>query len=72
LCLWFRHETFVRKVGQDIRIARSFICHLNDTLLTVLTARENFEGAPEVNESWIASEEKYEGKTGLELDIDGE
>lgn len=53
-------------------IARSFIRRLNDTLLAVLMVRANFEGTPEVNESWIASEEKYEWKTGVELDIDDE
>ena len=67
-----RHETFIRKVGHDVLIAHSFIRRLNDTLLALLAVRANFEGTPEVNESWIASEEKYEWKTGLELDIDGE
>jgi hypothetical protein len=37
-----------------------------------LALRADFEGTPEVNESWIASEEKYELRIGLELDIDGE
>jgi hypothetical protein len=45
---------------------------LNDTLLALLAVRANCEGTPEVNESWIASEEKYECRIDLELDIDGE
>jgi len=64
--------TFIRKSGHDVFITRSFIHSFSYTLLALLAVRANFEGTPEVNESCIASEQKYEWRIVLELDIDGE
>ena len=61
----------MRSFGRDVLITRAFTHRLNDTLLALLAVRANFEDTPEVNESWMSSEEKYEWRIGLELDSDG-